>query len=128
MDSICSSHICPPRDTFSTYESLYGGSVSLRNNVECKTIKNGLIQIKVHDRSVKTLTDVHHVLELKKSIISFGILDSIGTRIATQGGVIEVSKISQIMMIGKILTFTYFKATQFLVQYMNHLRESRNQV
>ena len=41
---------------------------------------------------MQTLTDVHHIPELKKSLISLGVLDSAGYRFAAQGGVMEVSK------------------------------------
>ena len=84
--------MCPSRYAFNTYESLNSGSVLLENNVECKVIGKGSIQIKVHDRSVQTLTDVHHISELKKNMISLGVLDSAGYQFAAQRGVMEVSK------------------------------------
>ena len=46
----------------------------------------------MHDDYVRTLTDVRHVLELRKNLISLGVLDFVGYKCATQGGVLKVSK------------------------------------
>ena len=120
--------MCPSRDAFSTYESLNSGSVLLGNNVECKAIGKGSIQIKVHDGKVQTLTDVHHILELKKSLISLGVLDSAGYQFAAQGGVMEVSKDSQIMMIGKNVNNLYILQGNTVPgpAYESPLRESKS--
>ena len=56
---------------------------------------------------MKTLADVHHIPELKKSLISLGVLDSASYRFAAQCGVMEVSKDSQIMMTGKKVNNIY---------------------
>ena len=56
---------------------------------------------------MQTLTNVHHIPELKKSLISLGVLDFAGYRFAAQGGVMEVSKDSQIMVMGKKVNNLY---------------------
>ncbi|GJS54946.1 retrovirus-related pol polyprotein from transposon TNT 1-94 [Tanacetum coccineum] len=50
------------------------------------------IQINMFDGTVRTLTDVRHVPELKKNLISLGTLDSIGCDYRGRGGVLKVSK------------------------------------
>ena len=62
------------------------------NNVTCKTVGIGSIRIKMYDGIVRTLTDVRHVPELRKNLISMGVLDDVGYKFAVQGGVMKISK------------------------------------
>ena len=48
------------------------------NNVSCQTVGMGNIRIKMYDNTIRTLTSVRHVPELKKNLISLGVLDSDG--------------------------------------------------
>ena len=50
----------------------------LGNNVNCKVVGIGSIRIKIYDSIVRTLSDVRRVPELKKNLISLGMLDSNG--------------------------------------------------
>ena len=43
------------------------------NNSFCKLVGIGSIQIKMHDGIVRTLTEVRHVLKLKKNLVSMGL-------------------------------------------------------
>jgi hypothetical protein len=65
---------------------------SLRNDFSCKIVGVGSVRIKMHDGSIRTLTYVRHVAELRKNSISFGVLYSTGYRCKIQGGVLKVSK------------------------------------
>ena len=68
------------------------------NNVTCKIVGVGSIQIKMFDGMVRTLFDVKHVPGLKKNLISLGTLDKNGCRIACQGGVLKVIRGSLVVM------------------------------
>ena len=46
----------------------------------------------MHHDIIRTLTDVRHVLELKKNLISLGTLDSKGCTYKARGGVLRISK------------------------------------
>ena len=46
----------------------------------------------MYDNTVRTLTSVRHVLDLKKNLISLGVLDSDGYKFTDQDGVLKVSK------------------------------------
>ena len=46
----------------------------------------------MYDGIVRTLTDVRHVPELRKNLISMGVLDNVGYKFAVQGGVMKISK------------------------------------
>jgi hypothetical protein len=47
---------------------------------------------------VRTLIDVRHVLELKKNLISLGVMDYGGYKYIGQGGALKVSKRSLVVM------------------------------
>ncbi|GJY33991.1 retrovirus-related pol polyprotein from transposon TNT 1-94 [Tanacetum coccineum] len=92
MDSTCSFHMSPNRDWFVTYEEFDGGHVFMGNDSPCKVVGIGTIRIKMHDGVVKTLTDVRHVPDLKKNLISLGVLDSKGFKYTSENGELRVSK------------------------------------
>ncbi|GKA06401.1 hypothetical protein Tco_0685625, partial [Tanacetum coccineum] len=56
------------------------------------------IRIKMHDVVVRTLTNVRHVLDLKKNLISLGVLDSKGFKYTSENGVLRVSKGALVVM------------------------------
>ena len=60
------------------------------NDVACKTQGIGSIRLKLHNGSIRVLTDVRYVSDLKKNLLSLGTLDSKGFRISIQDGVLKV--------------------------------------
>jgi hypothetical protein len=50
------------------------------NDFFCKIVGVGSIWIKMHDDSIRTLTYAVHVPELRKNLVSLGVLDSTGYR------------------------------------------------
>ena len=60
------------------FEKLYdqdGGSVLLGNNKACKIAGVGSVRFKLHDESIRLLTEVRYVPDLKRNLISLGELD-----------------------------------------------------
>ncbi|KAK2981085.1 hypothetical protein RJ640_012040 [Escallonia rubra] len=92
LDTGCSYHMCLNRDWFATYRSFYGGKVLMGNNVACKVVGICSIQIRMHDGIVRTLTDVRHIPELRKMLISLGTLDSNGCSYWAICGVMRIMK------------------------------------
>ena len=68
----------PNKDLFTTYERVDGENVTMGNNATFKVVGVGSIQMKMFDGMVRTLSDVRHVLGLKKNLISLGTLDKNG--------------------------------------------------
>ena len=68
------------------------------NNAPCKTIGIGIVRIRMADGIVRTLTDVRHVPDLKKNLISLGTLDANGCKFSAEGGVLKVSKGALVVM------------------------------
>ena len=68
----------PKRDWFTTYQSISGGEVLIGNNVTCKVVGLGIVRIKTYDSVVRTLSNVRHVPNLKKNLLTLGIFNSQG--------------------------------------------------
>lgn len=58
IDSGYSFHMCLNRSWFTMYKEVNGNTVLMKNNMTCKTVEVGTIQIKMHDNIVRTLIDV----------------------------------------------------------------------
>jgi hypothetical protein len=92
LDSGASNHMCLHRHRFITYLSIDDGIVYMGNYISCKVVGIGSIRIKMLDGSVKILTDVRHVPELRKNLIYLGVLDTGGYKSIVQGGFMKVYK------------------------------------
>lgn len=102
MDSACSFHMCPNKDWFSTYEPV-NGVVLMGNDAACKVAGKGAVRIKMHDGVIRTLSDVRHVPDLKKNLISMGTLDALGYKYTGSDGVLKVSRGALVVMKGQRL-------------------------
>ncbi|KAK2989446.1 hypothetical protein RJ640_018764 [Escallonia rubra] len=123
LDTGCSYHMCPNRDWFATYRPFDGVKVLMRNDVACKVVGIGSIHIRMYDGIVRTLTDVKHVLELRKNLISLGTLDFNGCSYRAIGGVIRIMKGALVVMKGldKIVFICYRVAQLQEQQQQLHL-------
>eukprot|EP00253_Pinus_taeda_P021000 PITA_21000 len=101
LDSGASHHVCPHRNWFTSYENVNGSSMFMGNNMSCQTVGMGDIRIKMYDNTVRTLTSVRHVPDLKKKLISLGVLDSDGYKFTGQDGVLKVFKGALVVMKAK---------------------------
>jgi hypothetical protein len=76
LDSACSFHICPHREWFSDYSHVHNDDVIIGDEYPLKISRIGSTQIKVHDVTFKTLTNVRYVPKIKRNLISLGILEA----------------------------------------------------
>lgn len=81
LDLGYSYHTCPNMGWFFTYKSINGGIVLMGNNMPCKAIGIWMIKIKIYVKVLRTLTDIWHVPELWKNLISLGVLDFNGYKV-----------------------------------------------
>jgi hypothetical protein len=103
LDFGASNDICLHRHWFVTYEYMDDGIVYMGNDISCKVVGIGSIRIKMFDGIVKILIDVRHVPELRKNIISLGVLDTGRYKSIVQGGVMKVYKgILLVMKVKKV--------------------------
>ncbi|WVZ54400.1 hypothetical protein U9M48_005204 [Paspalum notatum var. saurae] len=99
LDSGVSFHICINRDWFVTYDSAKsGGSVRMGDDRPCQIVGIRSVQIKMHDGIVRTLTDVRHIPDMTKNLISLSTLDGKGYKYSGGDGVLKVSKCSLVVM------------------------------
>ncbi|WVZ50367.1 hypothetical protein U9M48_001625 [Paspalum notatum var. saurae] len=99
LDSGASFHICINRDWFITYDSVQsGGSVRMGDDRPCQIVGIGSVEIKMHDGIVRTLTNVRHIPDMTKNLISLSTLDGKGYKYSGGDGVLKVSKGSLIVM------------------------------
>ncbi|KAG8490262.1 hypothetical protein CXB51_016090 [Gossypium anomalum] len=101
LDSGCTFHMSPNQDWFTTYVTMSEGVVLMGNNASCKIADVGTIKVKMFDEVVKTLSDVRHVPELKRNLISLSTFDSKGYRYTAENRVLKISKGSLVVMKGQ---------------------------
>lgn len=77
MDSGCSFHICSHRSWFEDIDE-HEGSLLLGNDQVCKVKGIGKIRLRLADGSVKVLTEVRFIPQIKRNLISLGMLESKG--------------------------------------------------
>ena len=76
LDYGSSFHMSPRRDWFDTYESCFGGSVTIANGNPCEVVDIGSMRLQTSDWRRVTLAKVKHVPTLGK-LISLGTLDDL---------------------------------------------------
>ncbi|KAG8487924.1 hypothetical protein CXB51_018372 [Gossypium anomalum] len=91
----------PYRDWFTNYETVFEDVILMGNNASCKITSVGTIKVKMFDGVIRTLSDVQHVPELKRNLISLSTLDSKGYRYTAKSGVLKISKGSLVVMKGQ---------------------------
>ena len=75
-----------------TYEKKSGSNVLMGNDAPCKCVGIGSIQIRMHNGVVRTLIEVHHVPQLKRNLVSAGVMDSKGFSCEVKGGVMQITR------------------------------------
>lgn len=100
LDSGCSFHMTPNRDWFESYEDRDGGQVLLGNNKACKVTGIGSIRIRTHDGIERLLTEVRFIPELKRNLISLGLLDQNGYTYKCEDGILKICRGSMVVMKG----------------------------
>jgi hypothetical protein len=91
LDSGCSFHICSHREWFSDYSHVHDGGVIIGDKSPLEIYGIGSIQIKVHDGTFKTLTNVSYVPKMKRNLISLGTLEAMKFKFSADNGVLKVS-------------------------------------
>ncbi|KAK8921738.1 hypothetical protein KSP39_PZI020142 [Platanthera zijinensis] len=86
---------------FTSFRQCDGGRVLMGNDSECKTLGIGSIRIKMFDGTIRTLTDVRYVPDLRKSLISLGTLEAAGCSYTSEGRYLKVKKGALVFMKGE---------------------------
>jgi hypothetical protein len=113
LDYACSFHLCPNWDWFVFYKNT-DGTVLMGNDMACKIVGIGTIKVKMYDKIVRTLTEVRHVPELKKNLISAGALDTNDCKIVQENGVMKVIRGALVVMKGSKVGNLYHLAGEIV--------------
>ena len=74
--------------------------MSFGDDHPCRVAEFGAIRMRIYDGVIETLTNVKHVLELKKNLISLGYLEKQGYAFSCQSesGCLKISKGALVVM------------------------------
>ncbi|KAJ8750530.1 hypothetical protein K2173_015683 [Erythroxylum novogranatense] len=90
------------------FQELDGGVVLMGNNNAYKTRGIGKICLKMHDGTIRELSDVRYVPDMKKNLISIGALESKGIKITIEDGVLKAVYGALVVMKGTRRNNLYF--------------------
>ena len=96
------------------------------NDASCKVVGIENIKIKIFDGVFRTLCDVRHIPDLRKNLISLGILDCNGYIYKFARGVMKVSKCVLIMMKGQKLSKNIYTLQGMTVVGGGEIAESKS--
>ena len=89
------------------YKSYNGGMVQMGNNATCTVIGIGTVKIKMFDGVVTVLSNVRHVPNLRRNLISLGVLDDLGFSYSSNGGIMKITKGALMVMKGQKVSTLY---------------------
>ena len=72
------------------------------SNATCKIVGIGSVRVRCHDEIMRTITEVRHVLNLKKNLISLGTLDKQGYKYMSDCGTMKVTTGTFVMVKAKL--------------------------
>ncbi|KAG8478329.1 hypothetical protein CXB51_028050 [Gossypium anomalum] len=108
--------------------SVEDGFVRMGNDSSSKLIGIGTVKIKMHDGTIRTLSDVRYVPNLRKNLISLSTLDLKGCRINIESSGIKVSHKAFILLKGKRTGSIYILEGSIVTGEIRHpssVRESK---
>ncbi|GFY81047.1 hypothetical protein Acr_01g0008560 [Actinidia rufa] len=91
LDSGSAYHLYKDREVFSTYAACEG-RIWIANNTCSRVVGRGSVRFRMTDGRSVTLTEIRHVPNLRKNLISIGMLDAKGCRFDASGGTLRVFK------------------------------------
>ena len=71
------------------------------NYAQCNVVSIGTIRIKTHDGTLRTLSNICHIPDLKHNLISPGTVKSNKCKYSAEGRVLKISKGAPVLMKGK---------------------------
>ena len=92
---------CAQKRVIQYYKLYDGGSVLIENDTVCKTVGISNIRMRMFDGQVRTLTNVRHILDLKKNLLSLGDLEARGYKFSGANGGIKVTRGSMMILKGE---------------------------
>ena len=85
--------------------------MTLGNNHPCKVAGIGTVKVRMFDGIVRTLTNVKHIPELEKNLVSLGYLERSGYSFSSRArsGVLNISNGAMVVMRGRRLDNNFYR-------------------
>ena len=77
------------------------------NDATCSVIGIGTMKIKMFDGVVRVLNNVRYVPNLRKNLISIGVLDDLGYSYSLKGGIMRITKGALMVREGRKVSTLY---------------------
>ena len=106
LDSACFYHMCPKKEWFDTYKPC-NSTVIMGNDATYSIIGIGIVKIKMFDGVVRVFEDVRHIPDLRKNLISLGVLDDLGYSYSSKGRVMKITKCILLVIKGQKVNQLY---------------------
>lgn len=90
--------MCLNKSFFKNYEIYDGRVVVIGNDASCKVIGRSTIKLKMLNGIIRESTDVRHILNLKRNMISLSMLDKMRCLVKLELGILKVLKWSMDLM------------------------------
>ena len=98
--------MCPKKEWFDTYKP-YNSTVIMGNDATYSIIGIGIVKIKMFDGVVRVFEDVRHIPDLRKNLISLGVLDDLGYSYSSKGRVMKITKCILLVIKGQKVNQLY---------------------
>ncbi|KAH9715705.1 hypothetical protein KPL71_021156 [Citrus sinensis] len=93
IDSGATKHVCKDRSLFKSYKAMDDGSVLYMENSSTAIVKGkGNVQLEFTSGKTLTLTDVYHVPEVRKNLVSGSLLNKFGFKLVFESNKFILSK------------------------------------
>ena len=108
MDSGCSYHSTSDREVMFDLKEFNGGSVLMANNTQCDIKGIGKIKIQNSDGSEVILTGVRYIPEVRRNLISYGMLEKSGCKYKGSNFMVHFYKDNKRVISGKYHKGVYY--------------------
>ena len=98
LDTRATYHVCPNRAWFSKFEKLDGCYTVMGDDHPCNIEGIGTVCVKMVNGIVRELKEVRYVPQLRRNLISVGVLEALGLMVSIRDGVLKMTKGSIVVM------------------------------
>ena len=104
----------PRKDWLLNFQHIEGGKLLMGNNQSCNITGIGSVRFKMWDGLYRTLDNVRFVSNLRRNLISLGMLDSNRGSYKSENGILKVMKGSMVVLKGILKQGLYMFCKQRL--------------
>ena len=83
--------MCPHREYFNTYKEYDVSIIRIGDDSMSKVMGIGTVKVRMYDGAVRILTNVRHVLKLRRGLISLGMLDTLECDVSTKNSTMNIA-------------------------------------